>query len=163
MHSAKGRANLLQTSNSNAQWLSKRMRSPLANVRSLLSSNTEFMFSNHSESTSPSKRIYLWVKMLLLERYSSKFFWKYGGIRCQLGCSGFYFLSFLSVDLLISRKSLEKIPSVHSRVPGSKVPYSSATLMALGFKGYNLVLRPNLKRRQFKRLWVYTWEPGELE
>jgi len=43
------------TSNSSLQWFCSRMRSPLGSVSSRLSSITEFMFSTHTASTSPSK------------------------------------------------------------------------------------------------------------
>lgn len=46
-------------SKSRAQCAWSRMRSPLASVSSLLSSITEFMFSTHKASTSPSNNIYL--------------------------------------------------------------------------------------------------------
>jgi len=48
-----------ETSNNNLQYLSKRILSPLINVSNLLSSITEFMFSTHTASTSPSKSIHL--------------------------------------------------------------------------------------------------------
>lgn len=51
-----------QTSKSKAQWPCKRIRSPFARVRSLLSSMTEFIFSTQSASTSPSNRMYLQIK-----------------------------------------------------------------------------------------------------
>ena len=47
------------TSNRSAQCFCSRILSPLANVSSLLSSMTEFIFSTHNASTSPSKTIYL--------------------------------------------------------------------------------------------------------
>ena len=84
------------TSKSRAQCFWSRIRSPLARVRSLLSSMTEFMFSTHRASTSPSNRM--------------------------------YFLSFLSVGLLISRKMFDNNPSVQSLVVGSRIPYNSMTL-----------------------------------
>lgn len=49
----------ITTSNKRAQWLRSRIRSPLAKVRSLLSSITEFIFSIQRASTSPSNKMYL--------------------------------------------------------------------------------------------------------
>lgn len=46
------------TSNSSAQCFCSRIRSPLARVSRRLSSITEFIFSTHKASTSPSNRIY---------------------------------------------------------------------------------------------------------
>lgn len=60
-----------QTSNSRAQWFCKRILSPLARVRSLLSSITEFIFSTHRASTSPSNRMYLFVKEQVIYRNDS--------------------------------------------------------------------------------------------
>lgn len=60
-----------------------------------------------------------------------------------------YLLSCLSVGLLMSRKMLDKIPSVQSRVSGSKTPYSSITLMALGLSGNILVCNPSLEKQNY--------------
>ena len=80
------------TSKSNLQWSTSRMRSPLGRVRSLLSSITEFIFSTHTASTSPSNTIH---------RTSSR-----------PGGSGLHRV----------RKWLERTPSVQSRVSGSISP-----------------------------------------
>lgn len=66
----------------------------------MLSSITEFMFSIHSASTSPSRSMYL---------------------RSSLPESS---------GRLISRKILLRRPSVQSRVVGSSVPYNSMTVQA---------------------------------
>mmetsp|Transcript_33746 Transcript_33746/g.73750 ORF Transcript_33746/g.73750 Transcript_33746/m.73750 type:complete len:202 (-) Transcript_33746:421-1026(-) len=103
------------TSKSSLQWSVTRMRSELGSVSSLLSSITEFMFSTHTASTSPSSTIHL--------RSS---------------------LSGLGSGLFTSRKMLLSSPSVQSRVSGSITPYSSATLCALGLSTYSLVVTPIL-------------------
>lgn len=88
------------TSNNNALWGNSRMRSPLANVNSLLSSMTEFMFSIHRASTSPSNNIYFLAGL------------------------------FSGMGLFISRNMLDSRPSVQSLVTRSKKPYSSTTVQA---------------------------------
>ena len=79
-----------------------RMRSPLGSVSSLLSSMTEFMFSTHTASTSPSYTMY-----------------RRSGLSSGTG-------------LFMSRKMLERRPSVQSRVAGSRLPYSSEMGCAFG-------------------------------
>ena len=67
------------TSNNIAQCFWRRIRSPLAKVSSLLSSMTEFMFSTHNASTSPSYTMYfrsflsvgLLISLKMLERRPS--------------------------------------------------------------------------------------------
>mmetsp|Transcript_3414 Transcript_3414/g.6493 ORF Transcript_3414/g.6493 Transcript_3414/m.6493 type:complete len:262 (-) Transcript_3414:1159-1944(-) len=93
------------TSNNNAHVGCTRIRSPLGRVSNLLSSMTEFIFSTHSASTSPSKRTYL---------------------RSRSAPS-------LSDTLLMVRKMLENSPSVQVRVMGSNTPYSSLMCWALAF------------------------------
>ena len=100
------------TSNSSLTWSTKRIRSPFGNVSSLLSSITEFMFSTHTASTSPSKTMY---------RNSS-----------LSGGNG----------RVSSRKMFDKSPSVQSRVSGSSSPYSSDTVCALGFTMCSFVCTP---------------------
>ena len=50
---------ILPTSNRRAQCFCRRIRSPFAKVKRRLSSITEFMFSTHRASTSPSNTMYL--------------------------------------------------------------------------------------------------------
>ena len=50
---------ILPTSKSRAQCFCRRIRSPFAKVKRRLSSITEFMFSTHKASTSPSNTMYL--------------------------------------------------------------------------------------------------------
>lgn len=112
---------MIITSNNIAQCFCRRILSPLARVKSLLSSMTEFMFSTHNASTSPSYTM--------------------------------YFLSFLSVGLLISLKIFERSPSVQSRVTGSRIPYRSITDRSLGLITNNLVGTPNLNCKVSEHLF----------
>ena len=59
-----------------------------------------------------------------------------------------YFLSGLSDGLLISLNMLDNKPSVQSRVTGSRIPYSSMTVHALGFITYSLVGNFNLRTKR---------------
>mmetsp|Transcript_10268 Transcript_10268/g.34023 ORF Transcript_10268/g.34023 Transcript_10268/m.34023 type:complete len:332 (-) Transcript_10268:24-1019(-) len=90
------------------------MRSPLGRVSSLLSSITEFMFSTHNASTSPSYTMYL--------RSSRP----------------------SATGLFMSRKMFESSPSVQSRVAGSSTPYSSSMLMDFGLSTKSFVGSPRL-------------------
>ena len=71
-------------------------RSPFGKVSNLLSSRTEFKFSTHSGSTSPSNIIQ----------------WRFAASPLTLST--------------IRRRMAVKSPSVHSRVLGSRLPYNSS-------------------------------------
>mmetsp|Transcript_30427 Transcript_30427/g.76191 ORF Transcript_30427/g.76191 Transcript_30427/m.76191 type:complete len:251 (+) Transcript_30427:6930-7682(+) len=120
------------TSKISLTWSTRRMRSPLGSVRSLLSSITEFIFSTHTASTSPSNTTYLHSSLS--------------------GGSG----------RLSSRKIFDSKPSVQSRVSGSSVPYSSATVCALGLTMCSLVCRPILVCERASVLMITDFPPPVL-
>mmetsp|Transcript_27783 Transcript_27783/g.44163 ORF Transcript_27783/g.44163 Transcript_27783/m.44163 type:complete len:240 (+) Transcript_27783:4750-5469(+) len=109
------------------------IRSPLGSVRSLLSSRTLLRFSAHSGSTSPSKMIH--CRFWLSPRVSSR----------------------------ILRRILVKTPSVHSRVVGSRVPYNSSLLIALGsIRWHSLLTLSTLSSAacNTRQAWVFPLPDG---
>lgn len=127
----------------------KLRRSPFGRVSSLLSSSTEFRFSTHSGSTSPSKMIHwrfcssprtLSMILKLKENYLICVFLQ--TVVCGWDSDG--------VVAHFLRMCVNK-PSVHSRVFGSRVPYRWSLLMALGSMMWATPSTPSSRSRALRR------------